>query len=519
MQETKNLYRWFLQRLLRNYIVGSLIAVLGVGGALVFSTLHLSTSGSLILLGTLIVSVIIMFSVESIAFWRHLRPIHRVLSGRAVDLAAVQSAYLRAHRFPLLTVRRVLGPHLMGLAIPEIIFTAIEIHEGWLQLPYSLIFTASLAGILVACMHCMVEYFLATTAVQPVIKALQTLSVTSLNTEISLEGQVLVSIRTKFLLSALFIGILPLLLFSLATQEWITQISADSHYWQWALGVLVIGVGFAALGAWLLWVTVRHPISQLQNAMLTVQKGNLQVRATDYYSDEFSKLVAGFNHMTQGLAWRDAQNTQLLDSYFSTLAAALDARDPYTAGHSVRVAQYALQIGRGAALPAETLANLRKCALLHDIGKIGVSDSILLKDGRLTDAEFDQMKKHPALGEAILRQVQPQDAMAPLLPGVRSHHERYDGKGYPDGTKGEDTPLFGRIIAVADAFDAMTSDRPYRRGMPVGKALSILSEGRATQWDPVFAELFITWANDNLLTLERTRELAQVMVEDRAANS
>jgi HD-GYP domain-containing protein (c-di-GMP phosphodiesterase class II) len=105
------------------------------------------------------------------------------------------------------------------------------------------------------------------------------------------------------------------------------------------------------------------------------------------------------------------------------------------------------------------------------------------------------------------------------LPGVRSHHERYDGKGYPDGTKGEDTPLFGRIIAVADAFDAMTSDRPYRRGMPVAKALSILSEGRATQWDPVFAELFITWATDNLLALERTRELAQVIVEERVATS
>lgn len=510
---TSELYNWFLKRLLRNYIAGSLIAVLGVGGALVFSTLKLSSSGSSLLLGTLLLSLIIMFGVESIAFRRHLRPIKTVLTAPASTLQAVQEAYLRAHRFPLLTVRRVLGPHLFGLAIPEVVFTALEIHAGLLQLPYSIILTAMLAGILVACMHCMVEYFLATTAVQPVIAALQTMARERYHIEISLEGQVLVSIRTKFLLSALFIGILPLLLFSLATQEWLTQIATDTRYWQWALGVLFIGVSFAAVGAWLLWITVRHPIAQLQDAMRSVQDGKLQIRATDYYSDEFSRLVAGFNHMVQGLTLRDDMNTMLLDSYFSTLAAALDARDPYTAGHSVRVAQYAVHIGKIAQLSTDVLNNLRKSALLHDIGKIGVSDSILLKDGRLTEEEFDQMKRHPALGEAILRQVQPAEAMAPLLPGVRSHHERYDGMGYPDQSTGENTPLFGRIIAVADAFDAMTSDRPYRKGMPVTKALSILEEGRGTQWDPVFAGYFIEWASENLPISPRSEDVREARAQ------
>ena len=153
-------------------------------------------------------------------------------------------------------------------------------------------------------------------------------------------------------------------------------------------------------------------------------------------------------------------NEQLLQSYFSTLAAALDARDTYTAGHSQRVASYALMIGRSAGLDSHELDVLHKTALLHDIGKIGVPDNVLLKEGRLTDEEFDQIKLHTVMGENILRQIEPLEAMAAFLPGVRSHHERYDGKGYPDGLSGSDIPQMGRIIAVADAYDAMTSIVP-----------------------------------------------------------
>ncbi|MNE41724.1 Cyclic di-GMP phosphodiesterase response regulator RpfG [compost metagenome] len=157
----------------------------------------------------------------------------------------------------------------------------------------------------------------------------------------------------------------------------------------------------------------------------------------------------------------------------------------------MRVAEYAVNIGILAKLPDDQLHDLRKAALLHDIGKIGIRDDVLLKDGRLTDEEWEQIKQHPVLGESILKQIEPMDAMAPFLPGVRSHHERYDGKGYPDGLQGDEIPLFGRIIAVADAFDAMTSDRPYRKGMDTSTAIGILEEGRGTQWDPHFADLFI----------------------------
>ena len=222
-----------------------------------------------------------------------------------------------------------------------------------------------------------------------------------------------------------------------------------------------------------------------------VQGGDMHAQASDLYSDEFSQLVAGFNHMVRGLQARQEMNDQMLQSYFATLAAALDARDPYTAGHSQRVAVYSVQIGQLVGLPALDLDLLNKAALLHDIGKIGVRDSILLKESKLSEEEFAFIKLHPVLGEMILKQVEPAEAMAPLLPGVRSHHERYDGRGYPDGLAGDEIPLFGRIIAVADAFDAMTYDRPYRRGMSVERALAILDEGKGTQWDPLFAEVFI----------------------------
>lgn len=181
----------------------------------------------------------------------------------------------------------------------------------------------------------------------------------------------------------------------------------------------------------------------------------------------------------------------MLDSLFTLFAATLDARDPYTAGHSLRVAAYSVEIATAANLPHEQIELLRKSALLHDIGKIGIRDDVLLKEGRLTDEEFQIIQQHPVIGVHILSQVQLPKTLQPILPGVKYHHERYDGKGYPEGLVGEDIPLFGRIMAIADAYDAMTSDRPYRKGMPVEKALSILEEGMGTQWDATFTRLFL----------------------------
>ncbi|WP_364150372.1 HD-GYP domain-containing protein [Paenibacillus sp. LPE1-1-1.1] len=339
----------------------------------------------------------------------------------------------------------------------------------------------------------MIEFFLTMKAIRPIVTHIRNQHKELYKQDITLSGRVLVSIRTKFRLRAFLIGTLPLMLFGLVSQIRLDNIQGEGSlaYWQWAAIILIIGIIYSLFGASLLSRSIEEPIHTIQNGMSSVQAGNFDTSADDIYSDEFSKLVAGFNHMVNGLKEREQRNNQLLQSYFMTLAAALDARDAYTAGHSTRVARYSVQIGRLDGWSADEIELLHKTALLHDIGKIGVRDAVLLKEGRLTDEEFDQIKLHPVLGENILKQIEPADAMADLLPGVRSHHERYDGKGYPDGLSGTDIPLFGRAIAIADAFDAMTSDRPYRKGMTDERALSILEEGKGTQWDPKLTQLFI----------------------------
>jgi putative nucleotidyltransferase with HDIG domain len=169
----------------------------------------------------------------------------------------------------------------------------------------------------------------------------------------------------------------------------------------------------------------------------------------------------------------------------------LDARDPYTAGHSKRVAEFSVLIAKQCNWSSKDIDLLNKSALLHDIGKIGIRDDVLLKEGKLTNEEFDQIKRHPVIGEEIVKGVQLTEELLPILPGIKHHHERLDGCGYPDRLKGDEIPVFGRLIAVADAFDAMTSDRPYRKGMPIEKAFSILEEGKGTQWDPEFVDAFL----------------------------
>lgn len=153
---------------------------------------------------------------------------------------------------------------------------------------------------------------------------------------------------------------------------------------------------------------------------------------------------------------------------------------------------------------------LRKTGLLHDIGKIGVPDHILLKDGKLTDEEFSIIQQHPVLGEDILKQIQPAELMSVYMPGVRSHHERIDGKGYPDNLVGEAIPMMGKILAVADAFDAMTSDRPYRKGMAQEKALAILQDGKGTQWESMYVDYFTEWLTEQHKKLEKQTKTEQL---------
>ena len=174
------------------------------------------------------------------------------------------------------------------------------------------------------------------------------------------------------------------------------------------------------------------------------------------------------------------QHDELMLSFVRSLVSSLDAKDPYTRGHSERVALIGRRIGEEMGLPEEDLHDIYLAGLLHDIGKIGVDDNILRKPTQLTDDEFKQIQKHPIIGYNIVSGVK---NLQRVIPGVRHHHEAYSGKGYPDALKGDAIPLMARILAVADSYDAMGSDRPYRKGMPLETLETILRRGAGEQWD------------------------------------
>jgi putative two-component system response regulator len=182
-----------------------------------------------------------------------------------------------------------------------------------------------------------------------------------------------------------------------------------------------------------------------------------------------------------------------LESVVVTLARAVEDRDHSSVGLSEKVAHWAMQLGTAIGLPDEQLTALYKAALLHDVGTLTVPVGVLAKEGRLDPVEFSQVKRHPVVGEEILGALPRAEQ---LLPAVRHHHERVDGAGYPDGLGGEDIPLFARIIAIADAFVAITSDRPYRPRRPRDEAIRTLRQGEGKQWDAALVERFLRLVED-----------------------
>lgn len=174
--------------------------------------------------------------------------------------------------------------------------------------------------------------------------------------------------------------------------------------------------------------------------------------------------------------------------FLTTMAASIDARDRYTSGHSLRVAHWGREIAKDIGLAPERVEEIYIGGILHDIGKIGIEDEILNKKGRLTPEEYDRIKQHTVIGYEIILQA---GMFNELLPAIRSHHERIDGKGYPDGLVGDEIPLMAKILAISDAFDAMVADRPYRKGLPVEEALQEIRRGSGTQFDEELAQHFI----------------------------
>ncbi len=192
------------------------------------------------------------------------------------------------------------------------------------------------------------------------------------------------------------------------------------------------------------------------------------------------------------LAFQNAKlHTQIQVDYLKTitaLALIIDARDPYTKKHSENVTRYSVAIAKNLGFNAGQLENIRRAALLHDIGKIGIRDGVLLKPGKLTPDEFEQIKMHPVKGGEIVQSLPFLKDVSDL---VRHHHERYDGSGYPDGKIGNDIELGARILAVADSFDAMTTDRLYRKKLPLEVAKDELKRNKSTQFDPQIVEAFL----------------------------
>ena len=251
----------------------------------------------------------------------------------------------------------------------------------------------------------------------------------------------------------------------------------------------VVGVTFVALAlGYLFALGITTPIRGLVHSTRAISRAEFHERAEVRGTAEISELAETFNHMAgdieryvERLTVAAQENRELFLGSIRMLAAAIDEKDPYTRGHSGRVAKYSVIMGEGIGLPADELDRLRISALLHDVGKIGVDDHVLKKPGKLTDEEFDLMKQHPTKGANIMR---PVAQLKEMLPGIELHHERIDGLGYPYGLRGEEIPLMARIIAVADTFDAMTTNRPYQSAMDLDHVMKRIREFAGNRFDP-----------------------------------
>ncbi len=264
------------------------------------------------------------------------------------------------------------------------------------------------------------------------------------------------------------------------TQTWIISLA-------FAFLALIIGA-FAAR-------FLTQPIVKLSSAAEQIAAGDLSTRVETHNITEIGTLGASFNTMSDKLeehiaklAKAAAENRELFVGTVKALSAAIDGKDKYTRGHSERVARISVAIGKQMSLPEDEIETLRISALLHDIGKIAIDDSILKKPAALTAEEFTIMKTHPVKGYKIMSQI---PAMKEFLPGMYMHHEMVDGKGYPQGLTDEQIPLQAKIVSVADTFDAMTIDRPYSKGMLLPEALGKIKELVGTRYDPGVVDALI----------------------------
>jgi putative nucleotidyltransferase with HDIG domain len=246
-----------------------------------------------------------------------------------------------------------------------------------------------------------------------------------------------------------------------------------------ALGTILIGLALAD--------RITRPIDHLVASMRMVSAGDYSRRVQVESPDEIGFLARTFNEMTAALQSQIREREEAYFRNLEALARVIDARDPYTFEHSARVAAVSLQLAEGMGLSGAELVVLRRAGLLHDVGKIGVPDKILAKAGPLNEEEWSAIRRHPVIGYDMLKDV---PFLQPSLDPIRHHHERWDGEGYPDKLKGAATSQLARIVTLADAFDAMTSDRPYRKGFSFEFAARTIVSEAGRQFDPAVVEAF-----------------------------
>ncbi|MFL6248067.1 MAG: HD domain-containing phosphohydrolase [Thermoanaerobaculia bacterium] len=258
---------------------------------------------------------------------------------------------------------------------------------------------------------------------------------------------------------------------------------------------VAVALGLAILAAVVFASGIARPIRLLAERTREISEGNYNQRVELKTHNEIGELAQNFNVMSESIERAIEQlkkaaheNSLLFLNAVRMLAAAIDAKDPYTRGHSERVARYSIGIGKHLQLPEKEMRNLRISALLHDVGKIGIDDRILRKPGALSDDEFEVMKGHPAKGAAIMSGVA---QLIDIIPGMKYHHEKWSGGGYPDGLEGEQIPMQARIVAIADTFDAMTTNRPYQKAMEIGYVVEKIKSFAGTRFDPRVVDAFV----------------------------
>jgi HD-GYP domain-containing protein (c-di-GMP phosphodiesterase class II) len=272
-----------------------------------------------------------------------------------------------------------------------------------------------------------------------------------------------------------------------------------------ALAFVTIVILFAILFGYFFAVGISKPIRGLAASTRAISRGEFHQRTQVRGAAEISELAENFNKMAgdieeyiERLKEAAEENRELFLGSIRMLAAAIDEKDPYTRGHSGRVAKYSTLIGQELGLPTDELDKLKISALLHDVGKIGVEDRVLKKPGALTPEEFELMKQHTVKGANIMR---PVSQLKEMLPGIELHHEHMDGRGYPYGLQGPQIPLMARIIGVADTLDAMTTNRPYQNAMDLDFALTRIKSLAGAKFDIVIVNALESTVNSGKLRL------------------